>query len=458
MASVDTTSRTCRVEAAGGSQPRTDGVWPLVGRADELAVARRTMAAVGNSGVMFVGPPGVGKTRLAREVVEAVAAAGGITCWVAATAAAATLPLGAFTPLLPALSGVGRVELLRRATDELLSRGQSQPLVLGVDDAHLLDETSTALVHQLASTRAATIVLTVRRGAGVSDSITSLWKDELVHRLEVAPLSRAESNELLQAALGGQVDGATQHELFDLTVGNVLFLRELVRGGLADGALRLVRGVWRWNGPVVAPQRLRELVAARIGHLDSRQRASMELVAYGEPLSLTVLQYAGVALTELDELERAGLLRSEIIGQRIQIRLGHPLYGEALRAATPALRAIIVNRELADACEAVEGCGPSNGIRIVGWRLAAGEPCDPQLLTDAGRQALATSDPNLTERLARAGLAAGAGFAARYLLAAALARQGHSHEADAAFADLSREAREELEAVDVLRVVDLGHR
>ena len=50
-------------------------------------------------GVAIVGPAGVGKTRLGEECVER----GRLTCVaVRATRAAATIPLGAFGPFLPA--------------------------------------------------------------------------------------------------------------------------------------------------------------------------------------------------------------------------------------------------------------------------------------------------------------------------------------------------------------------
>lgn len=45
----------------------------------------------------------------------------------------------------------------------------------------------------------------------------------------------------------------------------------------------------------------------------------------GEPLPAAVLHRLGVSVGELEELERAGLLASEMIGHRVQIRLVHPL-------------------------------------------------------------------------------------------------------------------------------------
>ena len=63
--------------------------------------------------------------------------------------------------------------------------------MIGVDDAHLLDGFSAHVVHQLAQTREARLVVTVRTGAGEPDAVTALWKDKLLYRLDLEPLSAA---------------------------------------------------------------------------------------------------------------------------------------------------------------------------------------------------------------------------------------------------------------------------
>ena len=63
---------------------------PLIGRAEELAFLR--VAITERGGAVVSGAPGVGKTRLAREVSAALP--GWHVAWATATGAASDLPLG----------------------------------------------------------------------------------------------------------------------------------------------------------------------------------------------------------------------------------------------------------------------------------------------------------------------------------------------------------------------------
>ena len=87
--------------------------WPLVGREAELRFVAEALADDGAGGVVLVGPPGVGKTRLAHEAAAHADASGCTVEWVRATRSAASIPLGAFAPLLPAVDfpkGIGELE------------------------------------------------------------------------------------------------------------------------------------------------------------------------------------------------------------------------------------------------------------------------------------------------------------------------------------------------------------
>ncbi len=418
--------------------PAVGGSWPLVGRDAELALAAQALGEGRLRGLVIAGLPGVGKTRLAREVLRQAESRGWASRWVVATSGASALPLGAFTPLLPDLTGISRFELLGRVATHLVSQAGGRRLLVGVDDAHHLDETSAALVHQLAATDNTFVVLTVRRGVAVPDPITALWKDGLAERIELRPLARAETFSLLAAALDGPVDGTTQHELFDYSRGNVLFLRELLVGGLATGQLAHSGGVWRWNGPITVAPRLVELIEARMGWLTPTQRAALEVVAFGEPLAAEVAEAMGEDMVlQLEALERDGLIASEPAGPDVLLRLAHPLYGEVLRANTPSLRARAVHRQLAHTLAARHELDATDAMRVTTWQLAGGEQVDPLQLTIAADHAVQSLDHHRAEELARAAVTAGAGPAARRILAIALARQGRASKAEAVFAEVT---------------------
>jgi hypothetical protein len=60
---------------------------------------------------------------------------------------------------------------------------------LAVDDAHLLDEVSAALLFQLATSARAFVLLTTRAGSAAPEPIRSLWTDDTAALIEVTGLS-----------------------------------------------------------------------------------------------------------------------------------------------------------------------------------------------------------------------------------------------------------------------------
>jgi DNA-binding CsgD family transcriptional regulator len=408
---------------------RVDVSWPLVGRRAELAALTATIADARPGGVVLAGAVGVGKTRLAREALDR-AAGGRTVAWVAATQAAASIPFGAVSHLLPATDRVGadRLETLRRAADLLVEQQRGRLLVLGVDDAHLLDDASAALVHLLVLRGLVVVVATVRTGEPAPDAVVALWKDALARRLDLQPLPPEATAELADRALGGPVDGLTRQELLRVSDGNPLYLRELILGGLASGTLRQVDGVWGWKGGLAGATRLRELVQARLGALGEPARAAVELVAWGEPLAGSVLERL-VNRDAIQAAERSGLLTLERSHRRLLARLAHPLYDEVVRAMLPVSRARAVAEQLA----AVVGAGAlrrrDDLLRVGAWQLEAGVAARPALLLEAARQAAARFDLGLAERLARAAVDAGGGPTAVRLLAETLEWQGRHAEA-----------------------------
>ncbi len=142
-------------------------------------------------GVVLLAAAGVGKSRLARAALAAAEQAGAATVWVQATRSAASVPLGPFASVIPAaVRSDDLFELLRGAGAALGELAGTRPLVVGVDDAQLLDPVSAALVLHLTSATDAFVLATVRTGEPCPDAIVSLWKDAGAQRLELAQLEQ----------------------------------------------------------------------------------------------------------------------------------------------------------------------------------------------------------------------------------------------------------------------------
>jgi DNA-binding CsgD family transcriptional regulator len=395
--------------------------WPFAGRTAQLAAIGQAVQA---GGVVLAGAAGVGKSRLAAHAVGRIEDF--TVASVRASEAAAELPFGAFAHLLPA-PPEHQVNPLKWAAGEL----RADRLLLAVDDAHLLDAASAALVHHLVRHDEARLIATVRSGAPAPDAVIALWKDDLVQRLELAPLSSEETVEALEGALGGLVEGRSAHRLWQVSQGNPLFLRELVLAGRATGALAVGGELWRWTGELAVTTRLRELVDRRIGAVTDAERDILELVAYGEPIGTELLARFGPAGV-LERLEDRQLVTVSVEGRRLLARLAHPLYGQAVRARCGTLRTRRVLRRLAEAVESAGLRRREDAVRVAIWRLDSGTTAHPRLLLEACRMARLARDLTLAERLARAASAAGGGAEADLNLSRILHYLDRYEEADEA--------------------------
>ncbi|WP_433367747.1 LuxR C-terminal-related transcriptional regulator [Streptosporangium sp. CA-115845] len=258
--------------------------WPFTARAEELDLVRRNLST-GRRGIVVTGAAGSGRSRLTAEAVP---------------------------------------EAMRES-------------VLVVDDAHLLDDASATLVHELALGGRTRLLVTVREGEPAPEGVSRLWEENLLPRLALAPLTERACAELLARAVGGYVDALTVRRLYRASRGDLRLLRELVVAVHAGGDLSHVSGTWTWRGTPPITARVRELVEETIRDLDTEERDALELIASGEPLG-TGVPSAGAAGTGanapgalvapgvLERLRARGLVT-------VDDRLVHPLHGPVLRAA-----------------------------------------------------------------------------------------------------------------------------
>jgi DNA-binding CsgD family transcriptional regulator len=419
----------------------------VVGRHKELA--QLTAALVAQRGAVITGPAGMGKTTLAVGGMELAQKRGMSVARTTATRASRRLPFGAFASLLPPdpggdpLSREDQGELLRRYVRAVVEGTGGRPLVVFVDDAHLLDDGSATLVHQLALTRAATVLATVRSGEAGPDPVVALWKDGPAERIELGALDDAAIEELLFTALRGPVDAASVRHLVDRCRGSPMFLRELVTGAIETGALVDEGGIWRLRGALRPTARLVELVALRLGDLPRPERAVLELLTLGEPLGQTTLAQLSDP-DAVDAVEDKGLIISRKDGRRVQVWLTHPVYGDVVRAGTSALRELALARSRAEVIEATGGRRREDTLLVASWRLVGGGG-SAELLVSGAIAARARHDHTLAEQLARAAMDKGAGFEARFVAAEAAHAQGRPDQAERELAALAAHAANEAE-------------
>ena len=170
----------------------------------EMSFIEAALSASDASGILMCGAAGVGKSRIAREALS-VAESHGYECrWVVGTSSAQSIPLGVFTAW--ATSGAtDTIQLLRAVIEALTATPSGAPVVLGVDDVHMLDELSIFAVHQLVQRGAAKVILTVRDEPN-SAALREILKVGQFTRLDLRPLTAGETATLLSATLGGSID------------------------------------------------------------------------------------------------------------------------------------------------------------------------------------------------------------------------------------------------------------
>ena len=402
---------------------------PLIGREGIVAAARRSLEG-GSGGVVLVGEGGIGKSHIASEVLRLGTERGYATASTVGTQAAAGIPLGALSHLLPDPAAAGE-NILVAARTALAERAGERPLMLSVDDAHLLDNHSAALVLQLAMAMPSFVVATIRSGEPVPDPVTALWKERLAERIDVGPLDDASIEAIAVQVLDGPIDQTVRDTVVARAGGSPLVAREMCLAGLDAGVIERQDGRWTLVGELGVPARVVELVGARVSGLPDAQRRALDVVAHAEPLGLRMAE----GLVDSDALlglERRGLLVMREDGRRREVWLSHPYYADVVRATAGPLLAASIKGELA----AIHRSGMRRRIdliRVATWGLEAGRG-DPDLLLKAAHETYRAKDMAGTARLAAGAWDLRPDARTGYLLGTAIGFLGRQDEADAILA------------------------
>ncbi|UWP79950.1 helix-turn-helix transcriptional regulator [Dactylosporangium fulvum] len=370
----------------------------LVGRAYELAAVRQALVSGTGSGALLTGEPGVGKSRLLGAALDELEAGGAGVVRITATPSWQDVPFGSVPGFAPP-DDAGLAGAFRLAKQGLTEGRPAGPAVVGIDDVNWLDDASAALLERLLTDGVVKVLATVRNNAANTPVVALVRRAGALDRIDVRPLDRAGHDDLVTAVLGGPVSGLALDALWRTTLGNPLFVREALRAAVAERSLQPQEGVWNWRSGGRATPRLYDAVELTVGVLSDEEAAALAFVAYAEPLRPAVLDRL-VAPVVAEQLEERGLIRLVDHGAGVLVRLGHPLFGEAIRARTKPLRRRRLLRELVEAMQG-DVASVEDRIRVMSWRCEADLPFDLGDVLAAADAALDRGGAALAERLAR---------------------------------------------------------
>jgi DNA-binding CsgD family transcriptional regulator len=373
-----------------GAVPPARLAWPLVPRPEE----DRAVAVVAHHGwnVALVGAPGLGKSVLAARVTDRVARldrTGRVSVVAIAPGPHQTsMPFAAAADRFGDLPEevVGDPFAAERTLREA-ARLADRDVVLRIDDADHLDAISARYAAWLVRNRGARLVLTCRDFTTLAEPLRDLWQDDLLERIDLAPLDFRQTESLLGLALGGPLESASVERVHRATQGNPLHLREVVRAAHASGALELTASGWYWRGRITASRSLADMYRTELARLPGDLRDVVDIVALADPIPLSRL-LALVGEGDVDRVVSLGIVTVDVQAATdgtAVVRPSHPLIGEVLRELVPvARRTRLFARANAFRAEPGDGAPAAARLRAALWALECGVvPTTAQLLDAA---------------------------------------------------------------------------
>jgi hypothetical protein len=349
------------------------------------------------------GEPGIGKTRLAQELVSLAGRRGVPAVWGRGVDMAATPPYwpwrqvlvrvaelidagkvgaevvaAAAADLAPLLQDPGRrVEdavgdgsqeerwrLFDAASRVLRACAAGDGLVVVLDDLHWADRPSLLLlehlVHQLEAGDSRLLVLATYRdteagpGSPLGDLLPGLAGGRASERLHLRGLDEDAVRSRLGAVSGREVPRATARAVHQLTGGNPFFVGELGRELREDTGLLAhdLQQPWR----LAVPQSVRAAIRRRLEHLSSPCRELLRAASViGQQFPVGVLAAmvgapAIACLDLLDQASAAGLV--EPASPPGRYRFVHDLVCDAVEADLASAERVRLHRKAAEAIEA----------------------------------------------------------------------------------------------------------
>ncbi len=396
-------------------------------------VRQRTLTGVS---ILIEGAPGIGKTFLARRILDSVPPGEATILFVAGEPGRHNDPFAGVGQILGEMPGSGDPgDAAFDRVDELCADG---PVVLYVEDAHDLDAASLTLMRRLVwASQSLPLALLVNTRSYPSREPLMMLVRQAKARLWLPPMGPMMVERLVHDRTG-RWPGPLLRRILGMAAGNPLFVAELLRTYRSAGALAEI-------GPDLIEARfeldlrgsgLEEVIRANLGQLDQPTHDVLAAMAvWGTDIGagdLTRL-LAGPA-DALDELLEgaisSGLVRRDPVGT---VGFSHDLFREVTYGELAEAERRATHRRAAEML-AADGYRPS----LIADHLlrAAGTTGDPSLVTALHNAVAATRvyAPEVTADLLDDVAAIGGANVPEQLLldhADALFRRGRGESAEA---------------------------
>ena len=306
---------------------------PMVGRGEELAMLlaayRRAIDTRKPQLVTVFGQPGIGKSRLARELLDGVASKARVLI-------GRCLPYGegiTFWPvreILPDETFEGtREEIFWRIRKQLEAFAAEKPLVVCFEDVHWGEATFLDLVQYLKGwiQEGPVLLLCLARPDLLENRPDWPRNEPDATALTLDPLSDVESTQLLELL---DAPHAARERIAEAAEGNPLFVEQMTAMTADEGA------------EVAVPPSIQAVLAARLDSLERDDGTVLQCAAVvGRDFSLRAVlelvpaELRPVATTVLLGLMRKELIRPHAVGDEDGFRFRHALIKDAAYRAMP---------------------------------------------------------------------------------------------------------------------------
>ena len=399
--------------AAPGSRFNIAERTVFVGRDAETTELTRLLDRMltGQGGIVMIGgEPGVGKTRLAHELLrdarqrgctcltghcyemegappfvpfielteqavravpEAVRAAMGDDAPGIAAIVTSLRRTYADIPSLPEVPAGQQRRMIFGAFLEFFQRGTLQaPLVILLDDLHWADESTLQLLQHLAPQLSSMRLLAIAtyRDVGLdatrpfTNMLETLLRQRLAARVPLRSLTEGDVEQMIAAMSRSTPPAGLAHAIFDETEGNPFFVEEVYQHLAEEGELFDDDGQWKPNLRIDAldvPEGVRLVIGRRLNRLGEHTRRVLTAAAViGRTFALDVLKAAAelpedTVLEAVEEAERVQLVAPQRGGREARYGFVHELIRATLVSALSLPRRQRLHLKIADAVEQV---------------------------------------------------------------------------------------------------------